>query len=542
MRGAFGNFLHRPRNHYAEAFVRVSRPFAALILGFVAVSTCTPAFGQPSRIIPVEDWTYTYLERLQRRGHLLTLSPTALPYREGEVVRALAEADTGRMSRIERRWTALLSAALSAPDYESDEILFGGGIEAGFRAINSDRLDVLRPTDEGDPALVAGPLRLFPNVTGRVTAGRGPLVAQMGLRHDLYYRDDPDGIRPANRLITRNSDSYVGFDGRFASVYLGRFSNHWAVHGEDAPFLSANPAAYDQMTLRIGGRRLAVRSILGELDSITADDRFTGAAGADSVAGSKRRFLAAHRIDWRPAPYLSITFMEASLYSGAQAAGSLKYLNPLLVYAFAVDNRPKNEENNGLVAGSVWLQLRPVTLHGQLVIDDIDLMSETGEPPSVALTGALYYAGPFPAIDLGAAFTIISARAYNTHQTEGQYVYLLRGLATQFNDFVHLTAFADVYADRILPGLHITPRLDLLLQGEADPRQPYPEHDVAFVLTGDVARTLRTGARVRFQNDPRWWVGLDYGANFRLGEAQTSVRLIGLLEFGMRMSITRGMK
>jgi hypothetical protein len=55
----------------------------------LSISVClsfavAPLCAQPNRVIPVEDWTYFYLQRLQRRGYLLDLHPTALPYTHGE--------------------------------------------------------------------------------------------------------------------------------------------------------------------------------------------------------------------------------------------------------------------------------------------------------------------------------------------------------------------------------------------------------------------------------------------------------------------------
>lgn len=503
------------------------------------VVPCLPALGQHHRLLPVDDGAYVFITRLQRRGHLLELHPAALPYTQGAVLEALAELDPDALPPVEAAWAARLRAALATP--ETNRPLLAAGAEAGLTTIDTDRQDPLRPTDMGDPTLTAGPLRLFPEaaVTGLLEHGR--FIARLGLRFDLYYRDDPDALDAANRLITRN-ESYLGYDGRLVAAYFGRFQNHWATYGDAATLVSANPVPYDRLYLRIGGERLALRSILGELDSITADGRFTGAAGADSVRGSERRFLAAHRFDWRPSRNVALSFMEANLYSGANAGLSPRYLNPLQVHAFLVDNPPKNEENNGLLAGLLWFYHRRFTLQGQLMLDDFDILNQTGEPPSLALMGSLHYAGILPAADVGARLSIVSARAYNTHQAEGRYLYLLRGLATQFSDYVHAAVFADLYSRRV-PGLVVTPQVALLLQGEADLRQPYPTGEVPFVLSGREERTLRFGAELFYQPDPRFWLRLDAGVNttdhagHREGARRT--RFVGMLSFGTRLSLAQ---
>ena len=45
--------------------------------------------AQPARLVTPDDWAAHYIERLQRRGHLLELNPTLLPYREADLRDAL---------------------------------------------------------------------------------------------------------------------------------------------------------------------------------------------------------------------------------------------------------------------------------------------------------------------------------------------------------------------------------------------------------------------------------------------------------------------
>ncbi|MYH07529.1 MAG: hypothetical protein F4146_03025, partial [Rhodothermaceae bacterium] len=50
--------------------------------------------AQGNRLLPVNDYAYEYIVRLQRRGHLLELNPTSLPYRRGDVWDALSRLET----------------------------------------------------------------------------------------------------------------------------------------------------------------------------------------------------------------------------------------------------------------------------------------------------------------------------------------------------------------------------------------------------------------------------------------------------------------
>lgn len=485
--------------------------------------------AQGHRLLPIGDRAYEYLTRLQRRGHLRELHPTALPYRYAEVGAALARLDRAGLDPAEVRWVTLLEQMLALP-HDTTRAQIGGSLAAGLAASSNRRLHPLRFLEAGT--------WVYPNAALHLFLEQRRTVAEMGLRFDTWYDRDPDGLDAVKRIMTRSDHSYLGFAGGLATVYLGRFRNHWGQHGTAAPVVSENPRSYDQLHLRLGGERLALYSLLGELDSITGDGRFTGEAGDDSVrSGSERRYLAAHRLDWRPTRNLGLTLLEATLYSGPNSGPSLRYLNPLHPVVIELDNRPKNDENNGLVAAMLWAQTGAFTLYGQLMVDDFDFLNGT-EPTSFAFSGSLYRAGR--RADLGLTVEAVAARTYNALQPEGRYHYLLRGLGTQFNDYVALGLHADLYA---VPGLILTPRLDWLLQGAGTWQQPFPPSDVGAILTGTVARTVRASVQGLYQPDPRWWIRFDagpsllYDTNHVAGQRQT--RWIGQLEVGARLSLNR---
>ena len=53
-----------------------------LLLGGLFALPANPVLAQGNRLLPTSDHAYEYIVRLQRRGHLLDLNPTSLPYRE----------------------------------------------------------------------------------------------------------------------------------------------------------------------------------------------------------------------------------------------------------------------------------------------------------------------------------------------------------------------------------------------------------------------------------------------------------------------------
>lgn len=423
-------------------------------------------------------------------------------------------------------------------DNEStDNALFTGGAEflIGSRFTDHQTLEPIRPYSDS--------LRAYPWATLRLWLDAGPVFAEIGPRSDFFYNDDPMGLDVALRLGARSDNSYFGVNTRYASAYLGRFKQHWSLPGSDGVFISDNPLSYDQIAVRLGVERLSVRMILGELDSVTEDGRFTGrVADSDELSGNLRRFLSAHRWDWRPTKRFSLAFMESAIYSDENSGLSIKYLNPVHPFIFLVDNRPKNDENNGFVGGLLWLQTGRWTWHGQIAMDDFDALN-LNERTSFALNGSVVRAGG--RVDAGGTLTMVATRTYNTDQPPGRYMYLLGGIGTQFSDFVQAAVFADVYADDLLVGLQLTPRVDVLAQGEIDFRDDVlvSRADFDTILEGIVERTVRPSLQLFYQSSPWWWVRADGGVNFTENvdnvEGASETRFAGTLSAGLTLTIQR---
>ena len=190
------------------------------------------------------------------------------------------------------------------------------------------------------------------------------------------------------------------------------------------------------------------------------------------------------------------------------------------------------------------MQKNDLTVHGQLLIDDLDLKFGD-EPGSVAITGSAVYAGG-PLADLGLKFDMVSGRSYNSEQAEGQYLYLLRGLATQFSDYVQVGAYAEFFP-KMLKGGYLRTSLDFLKRGNQEIiARPYPEDDVSFILSDPSISVLRPSMQVFFR--PNQWsqldldLGLNYGRNQDPSEWSNgtmedgnSLSFIGKLRLGIEL-------
>jgi len=501
-----------------------------IFLAFVTIS----AEAQQNRFIEIDDPAYEYISRLQHHGYLLGLNPTSLPYTEGEVLHQLEGMDQQVLNEKEKRWVELLHGLLKSADRPADSTRYGLDFSAGSYMGNSRRKSALRPIDND--------LFLYPQASLGGYLEYDRLIAHGTIRHDLYYDRDPDGLDAARRLYIRSEEAYLGYNGDWLKVYVGRFKNHWAPYGEASSILSANPNSFDQIHMQLGNEHLSLQSVIGELDNINGNNIYTGKAIGPGV---RRRYIAAHRFDWRLTRHFGLAFFESVIYSGENSGFSFKYLNPLHAYTFVTDNNPKNDENNLLLGGMLWGQFHGWTLNGQLLFDDFQV-EDVIEKNTFTVTASLYKARLFPNTDLGAEFEAVSYQTYNPTQPEGRYLYLKRGLATQFNDYIRASLYANIYSPWGFKGFRVTPKVQLLFQGEQTINQPlvitYPDgRPIDYILTGTAERTVRPSLSFRYQKGRHFWIEGDAGMNFvenvRHQSGVENTRFAAYLRFGVDLAL-----
>ena len=511
------------------------------LLGLALIVSISTANAQDGQIVPTDDPVYWHLSTLQRRGYLLQLDPTTLPYRTDQIAAALKDCSLPPSGFLRTAHDYVRQRVLGrryqhdAVQTDPDRPVVSGDLGGAATVVNTRRTDILRPLDDA----------IIPYQTGFGGFGiaAGGWIARVGLRHDGYYDRDPDALDSANRLLIRPENTYVGFTSTYADAVLGRFSNHWAPRNDGGVVVTDNPRPYDLIKLRVGTPKYFMEAIVGELDSATEDGQFTGRVG-DRGLPNRRRFLAAHKFVWRPSPRFLIGIQEAVLYSGQAAGFSLKYLNPTMALVFEVDNTPKNDENNGMIGGLIWFQLGTTTVSGQVLLDDLDLRREgsVAEPLSVALNGSVTHAMKNRPVDFGARMELVTARTYSALQNEGQYVYLLRGIAAQYSDYVLFEPFVNLYADVLTPGLGIKATTTLLWKGEWDILRDFPSNSQDTILLGVVERTVMPGLAIHYAPDPHLWLNLRTGLNLTQNDNHSSgaksSRLVFALNTGIRFALS----
>ena len=523
--------------------------YRLLCAGFILLLIPLSAQAQDSRFLSLQDVQYDYISHLQDRGYLLELNPTVQPYTAGEVRGALEGVDTDELSPVEKRWHDALFEAVERETRELGRFEVGGALTAGARRSSSARLSALNPQgDATTPALSHARLRAF--------AAAGDWVGQVGVTHDLFFEEDPDGLDVGRRLRARSGDAYLGYHGDLVGVTVGRFDNHWSRHGQAGMMLSDNPHPFDQIRFRFGGSTLAFQSIIGDLNSMAAMDDPSPSYGGDSI----RRFLIGHRLDWRVSSSLRLYAMEGEIRYGEGASLSLRSLVP---HAGVLNshNTPRINDLTFMVGAGGWYQAGPVTVHLQGVLEDILLRStfssdrrerriEAGEyyPPMINATASATWAGVTDRTDLHVEVDVVGSNAYQTEDYPDRWAFAGRGLATNFNDYVRVGASA-VRHTSLLEGLELEPGLTFYYKGASDLRglrdRQLGGETVPFVLSGTVERTLRPSLELRYrpggmdlgsEGSPRLnvWVDADMGVNFIRNagheEGATDRRFVGVFE------------
>jgi len=425
--------------------------------------------AQQAEWLPAEDPAYHLIQALQDRGFLSALNPTLRPYTKAQLRQALSKLDKASLHELERSWVDQLEQVLSADRVGKDSIQTHVRSTSHLKGSTSGRYDVMRP--------LSSTPHVDPGQQLHLGFSSSSWTASMGFTYDLFYYRDPDGLDVVKRFMSRGEDTYLGYHSRFVEVHLGRFGSHWNVFGLEAPLIGNDVRQYDQLHLRIGTERFSLRSIYGELDNL---DSLGAYQGRGFRTGSKRRFVFAHRIDWRPNPHWTLTYFEGELISASHAGISLEYLQPFHLTFIEGDNSPKNFENNIMLGAGIDYRKHRFQFTAQGILDDMVIFHRKTakaegrfEPATGQLSFQVKQSAITPRLDLGVQGVLISALSYQTDQLEGQWTYAQRSLATENNDYVYLKLFADWHPPVAISGWSLQPHYAFLAQGSGNYRNPF---------------------------------------------------------------------
>jgi len=511
-----------------------------LIFG-VVFSFCTElAYAQKNQVIHLDNHVYTYIKNLQQRGHFTELNPTSLPYTRGEIDAGLIDINRESLSRTEQFWFDQITKEFGIKELGENEFYLYGMIEGGFDLNNTLEPNGLRPQ--------ADDLYFLPNGASNLYGEKGNFSAQLGLRHKLFYDQDKIGANALSRYYIRSEDYYIGYQGDFLKAYAGRYTHQWGPYQEASTVITPNARSFDNLNISVGNSWFEVSGIFAELDNLGKDGTFNR-DGKNLIDGIKR-YLAIHRIDIKVNDGLRLGYFDGFIYSSQNSVPSLKYMSPVNFFFFDRNTNPVNDEFNAFFGGMIWGQYRNVTTNLQVMIDDIVIkggsIESDIEPTTFAVTHSVNVSGVTDFMDIGYEAEAISYQTYNTDQAEGRYLFLKRGIANQFTDYVYGSVYSRIHAHKWLPGLTLTPRVSYLMQGEQEINQnfvdEYPNGDtIDVILTGTEEKTSRVSLDVLYNPIPEFWVDASVGYNYTENHlhipGRITSRITGNIEVGFRISI-----
>jgi hypothetical protein len=334
-----------------------------------------------------------------------------------------------------------------------------------------------------------------------VWAETGPISAEVRLLGDLYFGDDPDGLDPGQRRAGRSDQAYIAADFSLASFAIGRFTRNWFAVGTPGLLVSNAATPYPQLGLELRAGRFALRSFLGELETLDG----------------RKRYLVAHRLDYQ-SPNLVLSLGESNLHAPESGGLSLRFLNPVEFLFFDHDNAPNDAVQNLMLDAQAWARVGRVVIYAEGLLDDIDVRPEgpAAEPPLYAFTLGVRLAPITSRLSVGAEYQQVSAWAYRTPNVVDQYSYLERGLGQNFSDYDRLSLSMDLFPP--VAGLRLSPTFVLQRQGEGNFRDSVPPMEEYLgspsLFLGVRERTLRLALAGRYQPLRFAWLGWDVGQNF----------------------------
>ncbi len=455
-------------------------------------------------------WAYRYIDLLIARGRMGNLQPLVQPYRRSDLATAIRHAEAaGELSDAERSWLAPLQTefaselSLLADTLAWTSSAVNAELAAGSWVMSERHRDLLRPEGGGAvyPFLNVGFSAEFPSV-----------VADLWFRWDQWLLNDPqfpDGtvVESHPRVFgfldfgARVEQGYLEVQAPYFRIFAGRIYRNWGLPETSGLLISNYPYSYDQIGYRVGTDKLSVTGFVAQLDEFP-----------DNV----KRWLSAHRVDWRARDNLVLAVTEEVVYGGENRSFDFRLANPIsvwLVAGFGEDFAAEGPNtNNNLTELSVWW--RPTSGLLTYLSVAIDDFPGGGTPALYAAHLSLQL--PRIGRDLAARldYSQVATLTYRSVKAFEVVAFRNLGLGRDISDHDLLS----VQLDWIPRGsLILSPRAELLRRGEGDLRDPWPAgvtNSGPTLFTGEVETTLRLAFAGQWRPSRLAVLRWDIGGNF----------------------------
>ena len=446
--------------------VPVARLAAALAAGAL-MARQAPAQGSP--YLPLDDVAYAYVDALQARGQLRSLSLLERPYAVDAVRAAVGGAGACGPQRLCRALEQAMAkyAPAAAPD--------SSFLEANAGVYGIAQSSAMRELMRADERSSAGP-----GFTVRVLLQTPRVTGVFRAVGDRRLRADPEFPGKQDRVIAgRSEEAYLRARWRLAELAAGRVGRQWGA--PQVPGLQLSPYAYsyDHLYGRLGGDRFHLSALATRLEDL--------AGPGDSAA---HRYFSAHRLAGRFGSF-EAGITESIVYGGPRRGLEPALVNPVNFWSLS-QYAEDRELNVGYGADLAWRPRWGGWIAGQLLIDDVQV-DAVEEPPSygVTLSAEGVPAGPLRAFGSYVRVSNLAYRAINPWERYASYDV---GLGAGFSDYDEWRLGLDGAGAL---GVPLRAYVALRRQGEGDFRRPFPPLDslasTRSFLDGVVWRTARLG-------------------------------------------------
>lgn len=196
--------------------------------------------------------------------------------------------------------------------------------------------------------------------------------------HWDYVVDFKRGYLQYNLSFTDNAE---------INLLFGRDYVYWGASPIKSVGISDNSPSFELVRLtgiipcKIGTLKVAAFS--AQLNSTWFDD--------GTIRYLAKRYLSAHRVDYKFRDWLEIGISEMVLYGGDVESVRWHYINPIIPY-YAVQYNAKNDDNMLLSFDGAVRPIDGVRLYAEWLADDFQYQSDSNDPHAVTwLTGVEWY-------------------------------------------------------------------------------------------------------------------------------------------------------
>jgi hypothetical protein len=351
-------------------YISNSVSFCLLILIFLGIVIGIPHVLATPISVPLDHWSYHFIERFQAKGILKDYLSNTKPYTRDEmakmILQIIKQVENGKLS-LSKTENAQLDELKSEFARELGDL--------GVTGITKRKYLVDWSGDGKNFITQAGYTQDVSVKRGtedyRIYKGTLQVLIQGDLKENLFFYsnnrasyEDSDEPRPiwvpyfSRYPWEAVSDSYLVFRLPWTDIQMGKDAILWGPGYDGVVGLAGVDPTFDIIKLPVELWKIKFTSILGFL----RDD-----LGKQYLSEQIRKYISAHRIEVKPFSGFCIAWQEAYIYAENL---HIELINPIMPYQMAEDYL--GDVGNNTMEGDVDICLIPNTrFYASLFLDDL---------------------------------------------------------------------------------------------------------------------------------------------------------------------------